>query len=133
MKLIRVSPDDNPTQSSPLISHDMTTNFQDLGLWSSEVDLHRKTVKEVLLRINGIVIAHPLKSRFLDRMYQREAPTYAVGNWEFGFLPGKYGSDGDNSLLPKEDRIEILVYHLNGIYEQLKKQPEDWKCWLCDW
>jgi hypothetical protein len=133
MKLIRVSPNETVNQNSPLISHDMTTNFHDLGLWSSEVDLRGKTIKEVLLRIRVVIDEHPLKSRFLDRMYQREAPTYAIANWEFGFLPGKYGKDGDQALLPKEDRIEILVYHLNGVYEELKKQPEDWKCWLCDW
>lgn len=117
------------------IFNDMTSNFDDLKFWNCEQDMHAKTVVEVVKKIE-IVLNDLIQKGYSPRKWLAEdEESCTIPSWMWGHtqIPkGKVVSmlGRDHFNLCDEERIEILMFHLEKIMDTCKKYDETYKMFL---
>ena len=121
---------DNKTNAE--MFNDMTRNFDDLGYWDCERDLDGKNVRDVQNKIEEIL--EELKNKgFSPRVLTTEdEESFTIPSWMWGHKsrdPNKKYC-GMSEKLPNDERISILMFHLNTILETAKEYTDEYHFFL---
>ena len=104
---------------------DLTTNFLDLGRWSSEDNLD-KTSRESAIRKLTQALDTLYQAGY--RAYDKETPDeFQYAPWEFGHRHSSPESKCASCVptnLEYDDRMAILVYHLKNLLKTCKDMPQ---------
>jgi len=123
--------DDNNIED---IFDDMTSNFEDLGFWNSEEDLVGKTPVEIKKKIE-IILNHLRAEGYTSRKWTTDdEESYTIPSWMFGHTnppTGRASAHGiDYFDLPMNERVEILMFHLENILNICKNYDETYSVFL---
>jgi hypothetical protein len=128
----------DPSPSPPMKWLDcfdaMTSNFEDLGFWEDEFDLHAKPVPDVIQHIERVL--KMLYSQGYAAYNKEPEDPFRYTHWEWGHLKREEGRCGLSKDMNKEDRIAVLVFHLEHMLKRLCKfNSNEYTTWipqLCD-
>jgi endonuclease I len=117
---------------------DMTGNFSDLDIWDTKKDLHGKTTVEIATTIETIL--NKLKGDgYTARQYtQEDEESRTNPSWVWGHTEPDWNKKGCHAYgrdyfdLPKKDRIEVLMFHLNNLLETCKQYDKSYFAFLSD-
>lgn len=104
------------------IFNDMTRNFDDLGIWDSRKDLYGKKLFELGEIIDKILRSLEDQGHKKKELTEKEMNCGYIANWEWGYYDGR----GVNKNLPNNDRISILMHHLDNILWTIKEYDENY-------
>jgi hypothetical protein len=113
---------------------DTTLNFEDLNIWNAEKDLHKKNVNEIKITIKKI-LTNLKNIGYLTRIISEKDQN--SNNWINGHTDivcnsinkiKMYGRDYFD--LSKDEKIPILMFHLENIYEILSDYDNTYFCIL---
>jgi hypothetical protein len=107
--------------TSELVFDDMTSNFTDLGYWDSELDLDKKSVEEVAMRIADSVERLKTQGYTARILTAEDELSHTIPTWMWGHKNIK-GSIRPETL-PEGERISVLLFHLEQLL-QVALEPE---------
>lgn len=126
--LVKPSPSHPSTQFTSQhlqLYQDFTTYFSDLPYWSPQLHLHLLQPKQVLHNIDEVLITliNQGHTPFRSSFGASDASDITSQQW-------LYGIDRSGLRpLPAEQRIKILMFHLQELREEVSGYPVDWICY----
>ena len=114
------------------IFDDMTSNFDSLNIRNSETDLNGKNANTVKNKIKLILEDLQSKGYEARKLTKEDEESVTIPSWMWGHTENKskkmdmYGRDYFD--LPDDERISILMFHLENIYEICNKYDEKYFC-----
>jgi exonuclease III len=114
-------------KTNSVIFNDMTTNFEDLDYWNSKKDLDGKNVRQVEKRIQEIIRNLNDKGFTMRRMTLEDEDSITTPNWMWGHS-NKNSGKSDN--LSDDERISILMFHLNNLLTTLQEYDNEFNTFL---
>ena len=120
--------DNDNDNKNKFVFDDWTGYFTDLKIWDSQINLHEKTVKEVKNIIIFTLDGVKEKGYTARKMTLEDKEMLGNPNWMHGCTSG-YGMYGrDYFELPENERISVLMFHLEDILDTLKECDENNYC-----
>jgi len=109
---------------------DFTNNFSDLGFWNAMTDLNGKTINDVVQKILNILQTFNEAGFIMRKWTEEDEKSYTIPAWMFGHCHKK------NSIIPvtlsDDERISILMFHLNDLMETIKKYDSNYYLFIDD-
>lgn len=107
-------------ETDEAVFDDMTTNFKDLEIWDSEKDLTGGPIK-IVEKIKTILDKLKTQGYSTRKRTQKDEESITTPNWMFGHTDGHGGLGRGFFNLPRNERVKILMFHLEIMYEILQE------------
>jgi hypothetical protein len=110
--------------------NDMTTNFDDLGIWDCEKNLVGMRTVDITRTIQVILSGLTARGYRARELTQKDEESYTIPRWMWGHNEQTGASAYSSYNLPVKERIEILMYHLTNILDICKNYDERYYAFL---